>query len=119
MDPWCGEGKLIDKLGYRMMADLDGASSIVSNYINAAHWVLAASSNPEVNQIWNTIRTIEIPKGNIEDHWIWTLSSTGDFSFKLAYHTIRTQHSAVDWTVIIWPKVHIPKHSCCTYWVVL
>lgn len=120
LDPWVGKVPLIDVLGMKNVAAIGDPKAIVDKFIVAGNWNLPICSNSAVNQLWASIKKIEIPNQNFsKDTYVWINSTSGFFSFKVAFHDLRSHYPIVDWAKLIWSSNCIPKHSCCANKVVM
>eukprot|EP00268_Persea_americana_P009535 TRINITY_DN13817_c0_g1_i10.p1 TRINITY_DN13817_c0_g1~~TRINITY_DN13817_c0_g1_i10.p1 ORF type:complete len:113 (-),score=6.98 TRINITY_DN13817_c0_g1_i10:719-1057(-) len=69
--------------------------------------------------VFQAITSETIPWSMFDDENVWTLEEQGHFSLKSSYELIcNVPNQQIQWTVAIWLKGCIKKHSICA-WMLL
>lgn len=103
-DPWCDQGRLIDKLGWNAMQQIGSPAAYVADFIVDCHWVLPPTAIAAVQTLWNSIRRIYIPKENVDDKNIWKPMTSSEFSLASTCAAHHSPSPQVAWAHAVWHK---------------
>jgi hypothetical protein len=107
-EPWLKEGNLADILNLSSNQIASTYTWKVCRIIRNTNWTCLI---PLLNSVWPSIVEIQIQQE--EDHWLWTVCSSGHFSFTSAWNHCRISGPLFDLHDIVWFPESSPKMSCC------
>lgn len=67
----------------------------------------------------NTVHNIKIDNQLRHDYWFWLPSNDGQFNLNSAWDRIRSKHTKVKWSKVIWDNKYAPKMSTCSLLAIL
>ncbi|XP_042483480.1 uncharacterized protein LOC122063840, partial [Macadamia integrifolia] len=112
----CWKDRWVDSESFQQKAGLRdelfaSSSMIVAAFIDNNEWNFPTVSSSLLQDFFLAASTINIPRGNIKDTCIWTLSTSGQFSTFSAWNDIRRRNPKVPWHELVWMKGLSPRQS--------
>ena len=106
-DTWLQGGKLLTQVSIAPKNTFK-----ISDIVENNSWHL---KDPDLNQVWNRILQHRVPDIHAQgsDSWQWSLTESGEFSFRSACDKIRCPGSKFMLYDLIWFPNHSPKMSTC------
>ena len=109
-DTWFPFGPILPQFEDRVIYDSAlSRQANVSSIITNGQWVWPIANSPDLLILKQAIPPTMVPQISQRDEVIWSSSSSGRYSTKIAWTALRDRHSLVTWHKLIWFPKAIPK----------
>ncbi|XP_026378730.1 uncharacterized protein LOC113273184 [Papaver somniferum] len=117
-DNWHYKGKLSSWIDpYIIYEYFPNDACTVSDFVKNDEWYLPPSYDPSVAAIFLQVASTDFLTLE-KDKVMWSVSSSEGFSVKDTHSSLFPHGEKVNWSTLVWFKLHIPRHSFIT-WVTL
>ncbi|XP_026451487.1 uncharacterized protein LOC113351768 [Papaver somniferum] len=117
-DNWHYKGRLSSWIDpYIIFEYFPNDACIVSDFVKNDEWSLPPSSDPSIAAIFLKVASTDFLTSE-KDKVMWSVSSSGGFSVKDTYNSLFPHGEKVNWSTLVWFKLHIPRYYFIT-WVTL
>ncbi|XP_026420167.1 uncharacterized protein LOC113316162 [Papaver somniferum] len=117
-DNWHYKGRLASWMDPSIISEFfPNDTCTVSDFIKNDEWTLASSTDPSIAAIFLEVASTDFLTTE-KDKVMWSVSNSGGFSVKDTYNSLFLHGDKVNWSTLVWFKIHIPRHSFIT-WVTL
>ncbi|XP_042486522.1 uncharacterized protein LOC122066747 [Macadamia integrifolia] len=109
-DKWWGPKSVLEELESFDLTTLTFTAK-VREFICGGEWALPEVRSAELRRIFEKIKQIKIPSGELDDTCCWSLSTLGNFSTASGWECIRRKANKTPWSTLVWRKGLPPRFS--------
>ena len=115
-DYWLPMGPIHRLIGDAQLTEIGAQRNArVSQILRHGQWRWPWASSAELRAIKQTLRNLPVPIGDMTDDIFWLPESSGRFTIRSAWESIRARGLQVEWHQLVWHMGRIPKASFCLW----